>query len=108
MGAVSDPDHAGQPAAHPLPATLQSATTLTGCITEHAFLFAYGPGGNGKGVLFSIIQAVLGDYATTAMHDVFMVARNDQHPTNPRSSPWRTHGGRHRDRGRPAMGRGPA
>ncbi len=56
--------------------------TLTGCITEHAFLFAYGPGGNGKGVLFSIIAAILGDYATTAMHDVFMVSRNDQHPTN--------------------------
>ena len=56
--------------------------TLTGCITEHAFLFAYGPGGNGKGVLFSIVSAILGDYATTAMHDVFTVARNDQHPTN--------------------------
>ena len=56
--------------------------TLTGEITEHAFLFCYGPGGNGKGVLFSIIAAILGDYATTAMHDVFMVSRNDQHPTN--------------------------
>ena len=56
--------------------------TLTGSISEHAFLFAYGPGGNGKGVLFSTVAALLGDYATTAMHDVFMVARNDQHPTN--------------------------
>ncbi len=56
--------------------------TLTGCITEHAFLFCFGPGKNGKGVMFSIVQALLGDYATTAMHDVFMVSRNDQHPTN--------------------------
>lgn len=32
--------------------------------------------------MFSIVQALLGDYATTAMHDVFMASRNDQHPTN--------------------------
>ena len=56
--------------------------TLTGLITEHAFLFAYGPGGNGKGVLFSIMSEVLGDYSTTAMQDVFTVGRNDQHSTN--------------------------
>lgn len=56
--------------------------TLTGSIQDHAFLFAYGPGGNGKGVLFSTVAAMMGDYATTAMHDVFTVARNDQHPTN--------------------------
>ena len=32
--------------------------------------------------MFSIVQALLDDYATTAMHDVFMVQRNEQHPTN--------------------------
>jgi putative DNA primase/helicase len=49
--------------------------TLTGLIREHAFLFLYGPGKNGKGVLMSTIAYVLGDYAQAAMADVFTVAR---------------------------------
>ena len=56
--------------------------TLTGVIQEHAFAFLCGPGGNGKSVLLATIAAVLGDYATTAMSDVFTIGRNDQHPTH--------------------------
>jgi putative DNA primase/helicase len=56
--------------------------TLTGVIEEHAFLFLFGPGGNGKSVLLSTVAAVLGDYATTAMADVFTMGRSDQHPTH--------------------------
>jgi putative DNA primase/helicase len=56
--------------------------TLTGDISEQAFLVAYGPGGNGKGVLFSTLLAVMGDYARTASPQVFTVSRNEQHETN--------------------------
>lgn len=56
--------------------------SLTGVIREHAFLFACGPGGNGKSVLLGTLAAILGDYATTAMSDVFTVTRNEQHPTH--------------------------
>lgn len=56
--------------------------TLTGIIREHAFAFLQGPGGNGKSVLLGTSAGILGDYATTAMADVFTVGRNDQHPTH--------------------------
>ncbi len=56
--------------------------TLTGVIRDHAFAFLYGPGGNGKSVLLSTTAAMLGDYATTAMADVFTVTRTEQHSTN--------------------------
>lgn len=56
--------------------------TLTGIIEEHAFAFLCGPGGNGKSVLLATVADVLGDYATTAMADVFTASRNDQHPTH--------------------------
>ena len=56
--------------------------TLLGEIPEHAFAFLLGPGKNGKSVLLGTAAAMLGDYATTAMADVFTVGRNDQHPTH--------------------------
>jgi putative DNA primase/helicase len=56
--------------------------TLTGSIREHVFSFMWGPGGNGKGVFLDTIAAMLGNYATTAMSDVFTMGRNDQHPTH--------------------------
>jgi putative DNA primase/helicase len=55
---------------------------LTGETMEHAFVFLWGPGGNGKSVMLNTIAAMLGDYATTAMADVFTVTRSDQHPTH--------------------------
>jgi len=56
--------------------------SLTGITREHAFAFLWGPGGNGKSVLLGTIAAMLGDYATTAMADVFTVTRSEQHPTH--------------------------
>jgi putative DNA primase/helicase len=56
--------------------------TLTGVISEHCFAFLWGPGGNGKSVLLSTVAAMLGDYATTSMADVFTVTHTDHHPTH--------------------------
>lgn len=55
---------------------------LTGETREHAFMFACGPGGNGKGVLVSTLSAALGDYATTAPMETFMASNIDRHPTD--------------------------
>jgi putative DNA primase/helicase len=55
---------------------------LTGETREHAFMFGYGPGGNGKGVLFGTMAAALGDYATTAPMETFMATQQDRHPTD--------------------------
>ena len=55
---------------------------LTGSIREHAFIFVYGPGGNGKGVFLNITGQILGDYATTAAMDTFTASKNDRHPTD--------------------------
>ena len=55
---------------------------LTGETREHAIMFVYGPGGNGKGVLMNTLAAMLGDYATTAPMETFMVSHNDRHPTD--------------------------
>jgi putative DNA primase/helicase len=55
---------------------------LTGRTDAHAFLFLYGPGGNGKGVLVNTLAAALGDYARTAPMETFMVSHNDRHPTD--------------------------
>jgi putative DNA primase/helicase len=55
--------------------------TLTGIVREHVFLFLHGPGGNGKTVLLTTTAAMMGDYATTAMADVFTVGHYEQHPT---------------------------
>jgi putative DNA primase/helicase len=55
---------------------------LTGRTDEHAFLFAYGPGGNCKSVLIGTLSAMLGDYATTAPMETFMSSPIDRHPTD--------------------------
>ena len=52
--------------------------TLTGQISEHAFIFLYGPGKNGKSVLLNTVAYILGDYAQTAMADVFTVNRGGE------------------------------
>jgi putative DNA primase/helicase len=55
---------------------------LTGETREHAFLFGFGPGGNGKGVLVNTLAAALGDYATTAPMETFMQTAHERHPTD--------------------------
>jgi len=54
---------------------------LTGSTREHAFLFVYGPGGNGKSVLLNTLAHVMGDYATTADMELFTVGNGNSHPT---------------------------
>jgi putative DNA primase/helicase len=55
---------------------------LTGITREHALVFVYGPGGNGKSVFLNVITAIMGDYATTAAMDTFTAAHGDRHPTD--------------------------
>jgi putative DNA primase/helicase len=54
---------------------------LTGDIREHALLFLFGPGGNGKGVFLDTIKAIMGDYAVVAAMDVFTASKTDRHST---------------------------
>lgn len=55
---------------------------LTGATEEHALVFIYGPGGNGKSVFLNALTAILGAYATTAAMDTFTASRSDKHPTD--------------------------
>ncbi|WP_198374982.1 phage/plasmid primase, P4 family [Neoroseomonas rubea] len=54
---------------------------LTGSTREHALLFIYGPGGNGKSVLLNTTAGILGDYHQTAAMDTFTEAGGRQHLT---------------------------
>ena len=55
--------------------------SLTGDVKEHALLFGYGPGGNGKSVLLNTAACIMADYATTAAMDTFAASSGDKHPT---------------------------
>jgi putative DNA primase/helicase len=55
---------------------------LTGDISEQSLVFAYGPGGNGKGVLLSTLADIMGDYACNAAMDTFTASANDRHSTD--------------------------
>ncbi len=55
---------------------------LTGITREHAMIFAYGIGGNGKGTAFNTIFSILGDYAVNAAMETFMTQRHDRHTTD--------------------------
>lgn len=55
---------------------------LTGLTREHALVFVYGPGGNGKSVFLNVIGAILNAYATTAAMDTFTASKGDKHPTD--------------------------
>lgn len=54
---------------------------LTGITREQILLFIHGPGGNGKSILQSTLQHVLGDYAGTAPPEMFISSRSERHPT---------------------------
>ena len=54
--------------------------SLTGLIAEHVLFFAYGQGGNGKGVLLNTASRLLGDYAAVAPQDLLLVTQSDRHP----------------------------
>jgi putative DNA primase/helicase len=55
---------------------------LTGDIKEHALLFVYGDGGNGKGVFLNTIASVMADYAVAAAMETFVSSNTDKHPTD--------------------------
>jgi putative DNA primase/helicase len=55
---------------------------LTGSTREHALIFVYGPGGNGKTVFLETTTKIIGDYATTAAMETFTASKNDRHPTD--------------------------
>ena len=55
---------------------------LTGQTSEHAFVFAYGTGANGKSTFVSTIAGILGDFAQTADMATFLAANNERHPTD--------------------------
>ena len=54
---------------------------LTGLISEHAFAFIHGSGGNGKSVFLNTLAGILGDYAVTAPMETFAAGKGDRHPT---------------------------
>lgn len=55
---------------------------LTGDTREHALLFVYGPGGNGKTVWLNTTAGILADYARNAAMETFTASQNDRHPTD--------------------------
>jgi putative DNA primase/helicase len=56
--------------------------SLTGSTKEHALFFAYGTGGNGKGVFLNTLSAILADYAAVAAMESFIATNAGQHPTD--------------------------
>jgi putative DNA primase/helicase len=50
---------------------------LTGEIKDHVLLFAWGMGGNGKGLTLNTASRVLGDYAAVAPQDLLLVTQSD-------------------------------
>jgi putative DNA primase/helicase len=55
---------------------------LSGSTREHALLFIYGPGGNGKSVFLNTLSFILGDYCRSAPMDTFTASPGDKHPTD--------------------------
>jgi putative DNA primase/helicase len=56
--------------------------SLTGVTREHALVFVYGPGGNGKSVFLNVVASILKDYAATAAMDTFTASKSDKHPAD--------------------------
>jgi putative DNA primase/helicase len=54
----------------------------TGLTTEHAFVFAYGTGANGKSTFINTITRILGDYVAVADMGTFIASTTERHPTD--------------------------
>jgi putative DNA primase/helicase len=52
---------------------------LTGTTREHALLFIFGPGGNGKSVFLNVVSGILGGYHATAAMDAFTESGSGRH-----------------------------
>lgn len=55
---------------------------LTGDTREHALVFAFGTGGNGKSVAINTATRILGEYACVAAAETFIASKGDKHPTD--------------------------
>ena len=55
---------------------------LTGDTREHALVFGFGNGKNGKGVWLNTHTGIMNDYAATAAMDTFTASKSDRHPTD--------------------------
>jgi len=55
---------------------------LTGSTREHALFFAYGTGGNGKGVFLNTLTGIMGAYAAVASMETFTATHGDRHPAD--------------------------
>ena len=58
-----------------------SGYCLTGDIREHALVFGFGNGKNGKSVWLNTITGIMRDYAVTAPMETFTASKFDRHPT---------------------------
>jgi len=54
----------------------------SGMTTEHAFVFAFGTGANGKSTFINTIVRILGDYAAIADMSTFVASKTERHPTD--------------------------
>jgi putative DNA primase/helicase len=55
---------------------------LTGDTREQALVFAYGTGGNGKGVFLNTVSRIMGDYCRNAAMETFTASTKDKHTTD--------------------------
>ena len=55
---------------------------LTGDTREHALLFIFGPGGNGKSVFLNTVIGIMAEYCRTAAMETFTASQGDRHPTD--------------------------
>jgi putative DNA primase/helicase len=55
---------------------------LTGDTREHALLFIFGPGGNGKSVFLNTVAGILAEYGKVAAMETFVASQSDRHPTD--------------------------
>ena len=55
---------------------------LTGHTLEHALVFLYGLGANGKSVFVNTVSKIFGDYAIVAPMELFMASKHERHPTD--------------------------
>ncbi|WP_426614495.1 phage/plasmid primase, P4 family [Bradyrhizobium sp. McL0616] len=54
----------------------------TGLTSEHAFLFAYGTGANGKSTFINTITRILAEYVAVADMGTFIASNTERHPTD--------------------------
>lgn len=54
---------------------------LTALTTEHALVFFYGGGRNGKSTFINTVRTMLGEYACAAPRDLLFEKKNNSHPT---------------------------